>query len=72
MITAAPAEALADPLALHESAGGARDRTVVVTKGSLILALVASAVFAYLQQDRGMWHFGLAAACVVVPPPLQK
>ena len=67
MITAAPAEALADPVALPEPADGARDRTVVVTKGSLILALVALAVFAYLQQDRGMWHFGLAAACVLVP-----
>ena len=43
------------------------DRTVVVTKRSVILALLGLAVFAYLQQDRGMWHFGLATICILVP-----
>jgi hypothetical protein len=46
------------------------DRTVVVTRRSVILALLGLAVFAYPQQDGGMWHFGLATVCVLVPLPL--
>ena len=56
------------PLALQESAGyAARYRTIVVTKRSLILALCGLVTFAYVYQDRGVWFFGLAAVCVVLP-----
>ena len=59
---------IALPLALQESAGhAARDRTIVVTKRSLILALWGLVVFAYLYQERGVWLFGLAAVSVVLP-----
>ena len=59
---------IALPLALQESAGdAARERTVVVTKRSLILALWGLVTFAYVYQDRGVWFFGLAAVCVVLP-----
>ena len=59
---------IAVPLALQESAGhAARDRTIVVTKRSLILALWGLVVFAYLYQERGVWLFGLAAVSVVLP-----
>lgn len=59
---------IALPLALQESAGdAARDRTIAVTKRSLILALWGLVVFAYLDQERGVWLFGLAAVCVVLP-----
>jgi len=40
---------------------------VVVTKGSVILALFGLAVFAFLYQDGGLWLLGLAAACLLVP-----
>ncbi|HSU37372.1 MAG TPA: M23 family metallopeptidase [Propionibacteriaceae bacterium] len=65
---ASPADARStDPLDLPVTAGDTRGRTVVLTKQSVMLALLGLAVFAYLQQDRGMWHFGLATACVIVP-----
>lgn len=45
---------IALPLALQESAGhAARDRTIVVTKRSLILALWGLVIFSYLYQERG-------------------
>ena len=59
---------IAFPLALQESAGhAARDRTIVVTKRSLILALWGLVIFAYLYQERGGWLFGLAAVSVLLP-----
>jgi murein DD-endopeptidase MepM/ murein hydrolase activator NlpD len=59
---------IALPLALQESAADrARERTIAVTKRSLILALWGLVTFAYVYQDRGVWFFGLAAVCVVVP-----
>ena len=59
---------IALPLALQESAADeARERTVVVTKRSLILGLMGLVTFAYVYQDRGVWLFGLAAVCVVLP-----
>jgi murein DD-endopeptidase MepM/ murein hydrolase activator NlpD len=59
---------LALPLALQESAGVApRGHTLAVTKRSLTLALWGLVIFAYLDRDRGLWVFGLAAVCVVVP-----
>ena len=62
---------IALPLALQESAGhAARDRTIVVTKRSLILALWGLVIFAYLYQERGVWLFGLAAVSVLLPVSL--
>jgi murein DD-endopeptidase MepM/ murein hydrolase activator NlpD len=62
---------IALPLVLQESAGhAARDRRIVVTQRSLILALWGLVVFAYLYQERGVWLFGLAAVSVVLPVSL--
>ena len=59
---------IALPLALQESAGdAARDRTIAVTKRSLILALCGLVTFAYVYQDAGVWFFGLAVVWVVLP-----
>ncbi len=58
---------IALPVALQESGAAARDRTVAVTKRSLILALWGLVIFLVLYQDRGVWFFGLAAVCVVLP-----
>lgn len=59
---------IALPLALQESAGAAtRDRTIAVTKRSLILAVWGLVAFAYLYDAGGVWAFGLAAVCVVLP-----
>ena len=59
---------IALPVALQESTGNARrDRTIVVTKRSLILALWGLVIFMFLYQDKGVWFFGLAAVCVVLP-----
>lgn len=59
---------IALPLALQESAADtARNRTTAVTKRSLVLALLALVVFAYLYQDHGLWLYGLAAVCVILP-----
>ena len=56
------------PLALQESAAdGASEHTIAVTKRSLILGLWGLVMFAYLFQDRGLWFYGLASVCVVVP-----
>jgi len=62
---------IALPLALQESAGAsARDRRIVVTQRSLILALWGLVAFTYLYQERGGWLFGLAAVSVVLPVSL--
>ena len=59
---------IAMPLALQDSAGdAARDRTIVVTKRSLILAIWGLVTFAYLYYDRGVWPYALAVVCVVLP-----
>ena len=59
---------IAMPLALQDSAGdAARDRTIVVTKRSLILAIWGLVTFAYLFFDRGVWPYALAVVCVVLP-----
>ena len=58
---------IALPLALQDSAESSRERTVAVTKRSLILAVMGLVTFAYVYQDRGVWLFGLAAVCVVLP-----
>ncbi|MFD1507001.1 M23 family metallopeptidase [Georgenia yuyongxinii] len=59
---------IALPLGLQASAGNAaRDRTIVVTKRSLILALWGLVLFAVLYQEGGVWLYGLAVVCVVVP-----
>ena len=59
---------IALPLALQESAGdAARERTVVVTKRSLILALWGLVVFVYLYYAYGQSFNVLAAVCVVLP-----
>src|SRR3954447_3170514 len=59
---------IALPLAFQESVGNAaRARTIAVTKRSLILALWGLVVFVYLYQEKGLWLYGLAAACVVLP-----
>ena len=59
---------IALPLALQESTGNAaRDRTIVVTKRSLILALWGLVVFAYLYYEKGQSFNVLAALCVVLP-----
>ena len=62
---------IAMPLALQESAVDlTRQRTIVVTQRSLILALWGLVVFAYLYQERGVWLFGLAAVSAVLPVSL--
>ncbi len=49
---------IAMPLALQDSAGdAARDRTFVVTKRSLILAIWGLVTFVYLYYDRGVWPY---------------
>jgi hypothetical protein len=59
---------IALPVALQESTGGAaRERAVTVTKRNLILALWALVIFIVVYQDMGVWFFGLAAVCVVLP-----
>lgn len=59
---------IALPLALQESTGDmARNRTIAVSKRSLVLALLALVVFAYLYKDSGLWLYGLAAVCVILP-----
>jgi murein DD-endopeptidase MepM/ murein hydrolase activator NlpD len=59
---------IALPLALQQSAGDtARERTVVVTKRSLILALLGVVTFTYLYPDRGLWPYALAVVSVVLP-----
>lgn len=60
---------IALPLALQESgaASAARERTVVVTRRSLILANLALVTLVFLDDDGGVWPYALAAACVVVP-----
>jgi hypothetical protein len=62
------AAVIALPLALQESdTERARQRTVVVTRRSLILANVALVSLVYLDDHGGVWPYALAAACVVVP-----
>ncbi len=59
---------IALPLALRESEDAASNgRTVAVSKRSLVLVLWALVVFAYLYQDSGLWLYGLAAVCVLLP-----
>jgi len=59
---------IALPLALHDAAAdGVRDRTVVVTRRNLVLAIWGLVVFGYLYQERGLWMYGVAAVCVAVP-----
>jgi len=59
---------LALPLALEEFRGGeARDRTIVVTKRSLILALWGLVVFILLYYENGQSFNLLAAVCLVLP-----
>jgi hypothetical protein len=59
---------IALPLALQESTGtAARDRTVVVTKRSLILALWRLVVFIFLYYEYGQSFNMLAAVCLVLP-----
>ncbi len=59
---------IAMPLALQNSAGdAARDRTIVVTKRSLILAIWGLVTFTYLYHDRGVWPYAVAVVCVVLP-----
>ena len=59
---------IALPLALKESASdAARDRTIVVTKRSLILAIWGLVVFVYLYYARGYSFLELTALCVVLP-----
>jgi hypothetical protein len=57
---------IAMPLALQD-VDDAPQRTVVVTKRSLILSLLAVVTFTYVYQDGGVWFFALAAVCVVLP-----
>jgi Peptidase family M23 len=62
------AAVIALPLALQESdTERAGQRTVVVTRRSLILANVALVTLVYLDDDGGVWPYALAAACVFVP-----
>ena len=60
---------IALPLALQDSAGdrAARERTVAVTKRSLILAIWGLVVFVYLYYAYGQSFNMLAAVCVVLP-----
>src|SRR3954463_4580436 len=59
---------IALPLALQESARvAARDRTVVVTKRTLILALWGLVVFVFLYYEYGQSFNMLAAVCLVLP-----
>ena len=70
-LVAIAAALIALPLALQESAADeTRERTVVVTKRSLILGLLGLVTFAYVYQDGGVWLFGLAAVCIVLPQVL--
>ncbi len=57
---------IALPLALQD-VDDAPERTVVVTKRSLILSLMGLVTFTYVYQDGGVWFFALAAVCVVLP-----
>ncbi len=67
-IVAVAGALIALPLVLQESADEvAQARTVVVTKRSLILTLWGVVIFVYLYQERGVWLFGLAAVCVILP-----
>jgi hypothetical protein len=62
------AAVIALPLALRESdTERARERTVAVTRRSLILSNMGLVTFVYVYQDAGVWFFALAAMCVVVP-----
>ncbi len=59
---------IALPLALQESASDpAHERTIVVTKRSLILALWGLVVFVYLYYALGYSFLQLTALCVVLP-----
>src|SRR3954454_21471721 len=59
---------IALPLALQESTGAeARDRTIAVTKRSLVLALWALVVFIFLYYEYGQSFNLLAAVCLVLP-----
>jgi murein DD-endopeptidase MepM/ murein hydrolase activator NlpD len=59
---------IALPLALQESASdAAHDRTIVVTKRSLILALWGLVVFVYLYYELGQSFNVLTAVCIVLP-----
>jgi hypothetical protein len=59
---------IAMPLALQESVNtGSGQQTIAVTERSLILALWGLVIFGYLYQERGVWIWGLAAVCVVLP-----
>jgi hypothetical protein len=62
------AAVIALPLALRESdTERARERTVAVTRRSLILSNLGLVTFVYVYQDAGVWFFGVAAVCVVLP-----
>ena len=68
MLVAIAGALIALPLALQESAGdAARDRTIVVTKRSLILAIWGLVVFVYLHYALGYSFLELTALCVVLP-----
>ena len=68
MLVAIAAALIAMPLALEQSAADeTSERTVVVTKRSLILGLLGLVTFAFVYHDGGVWLFGLAAVCIVVP-----
>ena len=59
---------MALPVALQESpTGSASERTVVVPRRSLILAIMGLVSFAFVYRDGGVWLFGLAAICLVIP-----
>jgi hypothetical protein len=59
---------IALPLALQESASdAARDRTIAVTKRSLILALWGLVVFVYLYYELGQSFNVLTTVCIVLP-----
>jgi hypothetical protein len=59
---------IALPLALQHSADdAAQERTVAVTKRSLILALLGLVTFTCLYPDRGVWPYALAVVSVVLP-----
>lgn len=65
---------IALPLALQESTEATGDtgdtgrhRTIAVSKRSLVLTLGALVVFVYLYQDSGLWLYGLAAVCSILP-----
>jgi hypothetical protein len=58
---------LALPIALRPVRVAAATRGALVTLRSLVLAVWGTVIFIYLYDDRGIWLFGLAAVCVVVP-----